>query len=61
VFGERARIRVIRSAIFDPLSRGIGVHTTTKAQMRAGTFRGDASKFTIKNAADCFLISAANA
>lgn len=30
-------------------------HTTTKAQMRAGTYRGDASKFTVEDAADSFL------
>jgi integrase len=28
---------------------------TTEGQMRAGTFRGDASKFTVKDAADAFL------
>ena len=28
---------------------------TTKSQMRAGTFRGDAAKFTVKDAADQYL------
>src|ERR1700733_2548641 len=28
---------------------------TTEGQMRAGTFRGDAAKFTVKDAADRFL------
>jgi integrase len=40
---------------FESRKEADAFHTATKAQMRAGTFRGDASKFTVKDAADCFL------
>lgn len=40
---------------FESRKEADAFHTTTKAQIRAGTFRGDASKFTVKDAADRFL------
>lgn len=40
---------------FESRKEADAFHTATKAQMRAGTFRGEASKFTVKDAADRFL------
>jgi integrase len=40
---------------FESRKEADAFHTTTKAQMRAGTYRGDASKFTVKDAAERFL------
>jgi integrase len=40
---------------FDSRKEADAFELATKSQMRAGTFRGDAAKFTVKNAADLFL------
>jgi integrase len=40
---------------FDTRREADAFANTTKSQMRAGTFRGDAAKFTVKDAADQYL------
>jgi integrase len=40
---------------FESRKEADAFHTATKAQMRAGTFRGDAAKLTVNDAADSFL------
>src|SRR6202012_1483956 len=40
---------------FDTRREADAFENTTKSQMRAGTFRGDAAKFTVKDAADQYL------
>src|SRR5580704_16934823 len=40
---------------FDSRKEADAFRIATEGQMRAGTFRGDAAKFTVKDAADSFL------